>query len=84
MTDLLTLAQQHLHALCIDIPERPVGSVGNRRAAEYIRLEFQRAGWQLESQPFDCIDWRKNGAVLDVEFPACLKYFPAHFRCLAG
>jgi len=64
--DYPSLAKQILESLCTDIPERPVGSAGNQQAAELIRQTFQRYGWQVGSQPFDCIDWQDGGATFEV------------------
>src|SRR5699024_5125174 len=40
---------------------------GNRAAAGFIAETFQSAGWEVEEQPFDCLDWSQEGAELSVD-----------------
>lgn len=61
---LLSTAQKHLHTLCIDIPDRSVGSEGNRRATEYFRNELARNSWHTEETLLHVMDWKTDGATL--------------------
>lgn len=64
MDTYLQKSQQYLHRLCDDIPERCVGSAGNRAAADYFEQVMADCGWQVRSQEFDAIDWHNGGASL--------------------
>ena len=54
----------HLTYLADHIGPRPTGSPGNQQAGEYIRDQFARHGWHVETQPFDCLTWEDGGAHL--------------------
>jgi aminopeptidase YwaD len=54
----------HLQTLCQKIPERCVGSEGNRQATHYFEKIVSDLGWQTEMPEFDVIDWEDNGATL--------------------
>lgn len=54
-------AASYLNKLCCEIPERPVGSSGNREATEFFSREISSFGWAVETQRFDAIDWTENG-----------------------
>ncbi|MFO7942827.1 MAG: M28 family peptidase [Anaerolineales bacterium] len=55
-----------LKMLCEEIPERSVGSEGNRRATSYFEKELSSSGWQTEISELDVIDWEDGGAALQV------------------
>jgi len=58
--------------LCREIPERCVGSEGNRQATRFFENEMAKYGWKTEARPFDAIDWLDGGATLKAggrEFP---------------
>ncbi len=59
-------AKKYLHHLCVEIPGRRVGSVGNRAATDFFAERMASYGHRVECPPFDCIDWRQNGAQLTV------------------
>ncbi|GAP68014.1 Zn-dependent amino-/carboxypeptidase, M28 family [Bacteroidales bacterium 6E] len=61
---LLSTAQKHLKTLCIDIPDRSVGSKGNRRATEYFKNELTRHSWDMEETLLQVMDWKTDGATL--------------------
>lgn len=70
----MTLIQNPLHnlegylrSLCISIGERPVGSRKNHLAQEFIGDLFQRRGYAVEYQEFDCLEWRPIQASLLVD-----------------
>jgi aminopeptidase YwaD len=54
----------HLHQLCGEVGSRQVGSDGNRRATDYFSAVAASHGFVIRSDPFDCIDWREDGATL--------------------
>ncbi|MFC2053805.1 M28 family peptidase [Chloroflexota bacterium] len=61
----------YLKKLCDEIPERCVGSEGNRMATRFFEKEISSFGWITEMQEFDAIDWEDGGARLhsdDVSF----------------
>ncbi len=62
--DLLGISTSYLDKLCNVIKERPVGSVGNREAADFIKKEMALLGWEVETPEFDVLDWHDGGAVL--------------------
>ena len=68
MTNLLlkTKAENYLNHLCLEIPTRRVGTQGNQVANKFIAEILESFGFDLESQPFECIDWTQNGASLSL------------------
>jgi len=58
--------QNHLNKICINLPERPTGSQGNRLATKYFFDQVSQFGWEVESTKFTAMDWEENGAELDV------------------
>ena len=63
--------KSYLRKLCEEIPERCVGSEGNRMATRFFEKEISSFGWKTEVQEFDAIDWEDGGALLrcgDVSF----------------
>ena len=56
----------HLETLCVAIGARPIGSLANQRAADYIRTVFHAAGLAVEEQAYPCTGWRCSGAWLDL------------------
>jgi aminopeptidase YwaD len=59
--DVETDVRQHLTMLAEKIGSRPVGAQANQRTQRYIALMFETAGYELETQSFDCIDWKHQG-----------------------
>jgi aminopeptidase YwaD len=55
-----------LQILCDHIPNRAVGSEGNRMATDFFEKEMRALGWQTETPAFDAIDWNDGGALLRV------------------
>lgn len=55
-------AQRYLQVLCLDLPERRLGSSGNRAASRLFSETLTAFDFQTESQEFDCLDW-SQGAV---------------------
>jgi aminopeptidase YwaD len=62
--ELLKISNSYLDKLCNVIKERPVGSVGNREAAAFIKQEIAILGWETETPEFEALDWYDGGAVL--------------------
>ncbi len=57
-------AIEHLHMLCLNIPERRVGGSGNRQATQYVSDWFQKTGWKTEATLLQVMDWKTSGATL--------------------
>ena len=57
----------YLSKLCQEIPERPLGSQGNREATRFFSREIRKYGWERELQEFSALDWVDGGAILKVE-----------------
>ena len=64
---MIKTCKEYLNKLCLEIPERPVGSEGNRQATRFFRNILTSFGWEVDSTLFDAMDWRENGATLTVE-----------------
>jgi aminopeptidase YwaD len=62
--NLYKISNSYLDKLCNVIKERPVGSVGNREAAAFIKQEIAILGWETETPEFEALDWYDGGAVL--------------------
>jgi aminopeptidase YwaD len=60
-------AQRYLKHLCLDIPNRRVGSSGNRAATDFFAGVVASFDFATESPVFDCIDWIQEGARLTVD-----------------
>jgi aminopeptidase YwaD len=60
----ITVIDQALQSLCVDLPHRHVGSVENRRATDYVAQAFGDFGFSVEQQTFDCIDWEHGPLLL--------------------
>ena len=58
MDTLPHLASSYLETLCEKISNRRVGSAGNRQATAFFREVMEENRLAVESQPFDCIDFR--------------------------
>jgi aminopeptidase YwaD len=54
----------HLAALVRWPDGRPVGSAANHAAAAYIAGVLAEAGYEVEQQRFDCMDWQSEGGEL--------------------
>ncbi len=52
-----TTLSHHLTKLCVEIGARPVGSLANDRAADYIRDVFAGLGLAVEEQAYACTGW---------------------------
>ena len=62
--NLFSKCQAYLKKLCVEIPERCVGSEGNRQAVRFFEKEISALGWDTEMPEFDAMDWEDGGATL--------------------
>jgi aminopeptidase YwaD len=62
----------------VDIPNRHVGSVGNRVATDFFHSVVSSLGFDTESPSFECIDWTQDGAHLTVD-GVPYKVFPSPY-----
>lgn len=72
---LLRKSVSYLNTLCTEIPERCVGSAGNRQATRFFAQALSAAGWRTEISELNAIDWEDGGASLrvgDREFEAAV------------
>lgn len=60
-------SQKYLKTLCEEIPDRSVGSEGNRQATAFFRDELKVLGWENETPEFDAMDWVDGRASLTVD-----------------
>ena len=60
-------AKQHLYTLCNKIPNRRVGSEGNRLATSFFTESVRSFGFEVECPEFECIDWKSDGATITVD-----------------
>lgn len=67
VTMLTEKANEYLDKLCNQIPNRRVGSEGNRLATSFFAEAIKSFGFTVECPEFDCMDWENEGAVLSVE-----------------
>ena len=55
--DLISKAKSYLEFLCNVKPNRRTGSAGNRRATEFFADTIRPFGYEIDSTPFDCLDY---------------------------
>jgi aminopeptidase YwaD len=60
-------AKEYLNALCNQIPNRRVGSEGNRLATAFFAETIKSFGFDVECPEFDCMDWQSKGATISVD-----------------
>lgn len=63
---LATEAAEMLQRLCVRIPDRCVGSAGNKEAVLYLEERLSSLGWKVECPEFPAMDWQDGGADLIV------------------
>lgn len=56
--------QSFIKTLCEDIPERCIGSKGNKEATDFFRNEMSILGWETDSAELDVIEWKESSALL--------------------
>ncbi len=75
----------YLSTLCKEIPERCVGSHGNRMATRFFTREIQSFGWDTEITEFNAFDWEEGGATLQAGGESFEPFVsPYSLGCLAG
>jgi len=62
--ELLRKIQSYLEKLCVTIPNRHVGSVGNRAATDFFARTIVSFGFETECPEFDCIEWECSDVYL--------------------
>lgn len=62
-----TEAQDYLHYLCTELPNRRTGSAENRAATDFFAAKAEQLGYHVERPTFSCIDWKSEGATLEVD-----------------
>lgn len=62
--DVLGQIRAHLEALTTSSTGRPVGSAANQAAEAYIANILRQAGYDVEQQRFECVDWQLDGVEL--------------------
>jgi len=64
---MINSCKNYLSKLCSEIPDRPVGSEGNRMATRRFMEIVQKYGWKVESTSFQAMDWDESGADLYID-----------------
>jgi len=64
MSDTTARIEEHLAALARWPAGRPVGSPANHAAEILIANALRTAGYEVEQQAFDCVEWRLDGVDL--------------------
>jgi aminopeptidase YwaD len=62
---LAATIERYLHALCVAIPHRHVGSAANQQATTFFAQTMAAAGFATESPSFSCIDWAHGSVHLE-------------------
>ena len=57
-------SQLYLRTLCSAKPNRRTGSPGNREATGFFAATIRPYGYEIDSTPFDCLDYVHRGSVL--------------------
>ena len=60
-------AKGYLDTLCNQIPNRRVGSEGNRLATNFFAETMKSFGFEVECPEFECMDWQSAGTVISVD-----------------
>ena len=79
---LIDKCASYINTLCGKIPERCVGTQGNRDATSFFRKTLSSFnGWHTEASEFDAFDWKDNGAMLLSDSHSFLVHSPYSIRC---
>lgn len=57
-------AKEYLERLCNQIPNRRVGSNGNRQATAFFAQTIKSFGFEVECPEFECMDWQGEAATI--------------------
>lgn len=60
-------AKEYLDMLCNQIPNRRVGSAGNRLATAFFAETIKSFGFDMECPGFECMDWQSDDAIISAE-----------------
>lgn len=71
LSEITETIQKYLEELCVNIPNRHVGSLGNREATDFFADTIKSFGFQTEQSEFDCMDWEYG----EVKLLACDEKF---------
>ncbi len=63
---MIQSCQKYLDILCRTLPERSVGSEGNRQATKFFLELMSSHNWEVEASSFEAMDWEENGADLAI------------------
>jgi aminopeptidase YwaD len=63
-SSLAERANQYLDTLCNLIPNRRVGSEGNRLATTFFADTVRSFGFDIECHEFECMDWQEDGGTI--------------------
>lgn len=63
-TDTQAMIENHLTTLTQSLAGRPVGSAANHAAEAYIADFLEEAGYEVERQGFDCVEWQLSATEL--------------------
>jgi len=64
---MINTCKNYLSKFCLEIPERPVGSEGNRLATRRFMEIVKEFNWNVEPTVFQALDWDEDGAELSVD-----------------
>lgn len=67
MTTLTENAKEYLDGLCNQIPNRRVGSEGNRLATAFFAETIKSFGFDVTCPEFECMDWHNEGATISTD-----------------
>ena len=57
--------ESYLQILCVDRPDRRVGSAGNQAATRFFAEALHSFNFRTESQEFGCLDWTQGAVGLN-------------------
>ncbi|GAK51622.1 hypothetical protein ANT_03690 [Candidatus Moduliflexus flocculans] len=64
IASLTATLRRYVEAFCLNMPNRHVGSPGNRAATDFFAQTLARFGFETHSPNFDCLDWEDDGVTL--------------------
>ncbi len=72
--------KKHFRVLCKEIGERHLGSKGEKKAADYIKKHFTRAGYEVFEEYFEVPGWEYSNYELEIiENKQKLECFPCFY-----
>ncbi len=67
LNNLSPKAATYLQKLCVEIPNRRVGSQGNQTATDFFAEVVESFGFEVEKPAFACMDWNSTGVSLSAD-----------------